>query len=373
MNSINTIIIAAISSRIYVQAAIEARFEVIAIDAFADVDTLNIAKKVIQLDVVNGQFERELLLKSLTEIDIKQCIGFCYGAGFEAQTDLLEDIAKILPIIGNAATVVKACKNPQRFFALCDVLNIQYPATSFEKPNRTQGWLQKTIGGTGGAHIKPVLPLNLGLTQPVYYQKIQAGTPMSCLFLADSKQVQILGVNEQWCSPATLSPYRFGGAVSHAVLSDNVQHQLEEFVQAASLEWDLKGLNSCDFIVHNNELFMLELNPRLSATFDLYKAKRGHLFAAHVAAFTAQLNSGHKVAWPDNDWPVIEKKSRAMQIIYANQTAKIPMDMDWPNWVSDVPQPNRIILAGMPICTILAEARTAKLAKKKVLERAASL
>ena len=109
----------------YVQAAVEAGFEVIAIDAFADLDTQKIATKIIQVNMLDGQFERESILKIFSEIDVKQCIGFCYGAGFEAQTDLLVDIAKILPIIGNTASVVKACKNPQRFFALCDELNIQ--------------------------------------------------------------------------------------------------------------------------------------------------------------------------------------------------------------------------------------------------------
>ena len=239
----------------------------------------------------------------------------------------------------------------------------------FEKPNRTQGWLQKTIGGTGGAHIKPVLPLNLGLTQPVYYQKIQAGTPMSCLFLAQNKQAQILGVNEQWCSPAPFSPYRFGGAVSHANISESTLHKLEIFVQAASTEWDLKGLNSCDFIVQNDALFMLEVNPRLSATLGLYKAKRGNLFAAHVAAFMAQFKNKNATSCLNNHWPILEKKSRAMQIVYANHTAKVPLQMDWPEWVTDVPQPDSVIVAGMPICTVMAEAHTAKLAKKKGLRK----
>lgn len=357
----------------YVQAAVEAGFEVIAIDAFADVDTQKIAAKVIHVNLLDGQFERESILKSLAEVDIEQCIGFCYGAGFEAQADLLEDIAKILPIIGNEACVIKACKNPQQFFALCDELNIQYPATIFEKPDYTVGWLQKSVGGSGGAHIKPVLPLSLGLTNSVYYQKIQAGTPMSCLFLANDKQAKILGVSEQWCSPSTLSAYRFGGAVSHAALSDTALHQLEIFVQDASAKWHLKGLNSCDFIVQNHVLFMLEVNPRLSATLSLYKAKRGNLFYAHVAAFMKQLKNPSAMQHLENHWLIVEKKSRAMQIIYANQTAKVPLQMDWPEWVADVPQPDSVIAAGMPICTVMAQAHTAKLAKKKALQRAASL
>ena len=363
MNSNNIVVIAAISSRLYVQAAVDAGFEVIAIDAFADVDTQKLAIKNIQIDIVDGQFHHQQLLAVLNQIDVNSCIGFCYGAGFEAQPALLAEIANLLPVIGNNAAAVNKCKQPQQFFALCDTLKIAYPETVFEKPNSTLSWLQKTTGASGGIHIKPVLPLNIEATQQVYYQKIQAGTPISCLFLADGKQGQVLGFNEQWCSPTVTAPYRFGGAVSHASVSDIAQHKLEAFVQAATAEWGLKGLNSCDVIVQNDAVFVLEINPRLSASLGLYVAKRGNLFAAHVASSQGLLVQ----------WPTVEKQSRALQIIYANQTAKVPPEMDWPDWVCDIPQPNSVIPAGMPICSVMVEARTAKLAKKKVLERAASL
>lgn len=366
MNQI--IIIAAISSRAYVQAAVEAGFEVIAIDCFADVDTQLLAKQVIQIDAHEGQFDAKQLLNALNQLKLNDCIGFAYGAGFEAQPDLLDEIALILPIIGNHSDAIKQSKQPQSFFALCDLFAMPYPKTVFEKPANTIGWLQKTVGASGGEHIKTVIPLNffplnLGLSPAVYYQKRQAGTPVSCLFLADGSNALIFGFNEQWCSPTLLSPYRFGGAVSQIALSDIAQNQLTKFIAAITQKLALKGLNSCDFLVQNDGILMLEINPRLSASVGLYQAKRGNLFASHVSACLGQLN----------DWPVIDKKSRAIQIIYANKQAKVQLDMDWPEWVSDIPQPNSVIPAGMPICSVIAEARTAKLAKQKVLQRAASL
>lgn len=363
----NTIIIAAISSRCYVQAAVDAGFEVIAIDAFADLDTQNLAKKVIQIEVNDGQFDPQQLLHALKENIESKFIGFAYGAGFEAQPELLTQIASIMPIIGNTAEGVEHCKQPQDFFALCDVLSMSHPKTAFEKPINTLGWLQKKIGASGGEHIKSLLPLDLALdiqpTTQIYYQKKQSGTPISCLFLADGKNALILGFNEQWCSPTVLSPYRFGGAVSHTDLNENTQNILAAFIQSVTQKLGLKGLNSCDCLVQDNEVFVLEINPRLSASLGLYQAKRGKLFAAHVAACLGQLK----------EWPVVDKISRAMQIVYAKQIAKVPAEMDWPEWVCDIPQPDSVIPAGGPICSVIAEARTPKLAKQKVLERAASL
>lgn len=359
---INTIIIAAISSRSYVQAAVEAGFEVIALDAFADVDTKKFAK-VIQLDVNNGQFHSEQLLQALKQLDLSSCIGFAYGAGFEAQPDLLKQIALIVPIIGNSTEVLEQCKQPRDFFSLCDAYNMPYPETVFEKPTNTLGWLQKTVGASGGEHVKSVLPLDLSSTRQVYFQKKQSGKPISCLFLADRKKALILGFNEQWCSPTVMSPYRFGGVVSQAELNEDGQNQLIQFIQAVTQKLSLKGINSCDCIVQDNEVFVLEINPRLSASLALYKANRGNLFDAHVAACLGKLV----------EWPVVDTQSRAMQVIYAEQIAKVPVAMDWPEWVCDIPQPNSVIPSGAPICTVTAQARTAKLAKQKVLERAASL
>ena len=361
--AIKRIIVAAISSRAYVQAAIHAGFEVIAIDAFADVDTQKYAKQVLQVPVNNGQFEADAFLKVLQKIDLKKYSGLCYGAGFELQPNFLTEIAKRIPIIGNDPQTIHSCKNPQLLTEFCNANNMATPIIAFSRPTNTLGWLKKQIGGSGGAHIKPVLPLEIPINHCVYYQKIQAGIPYSCLFLANEKNVQVIGFNEQWCNSSAVLPYRFGGVVSHADLSENVKATITEFIAKATLHFGFKGINSCDFLLHENKVYMLEINPRLSASLQLYSAKKGDLFAAHIQACADELKQ----------WPTVEKQAKAMHIVYANKAASVPVDMDWPKWVCDIPQPNSEIAAGAPICTVLANARTAKLARKKVMQRVALL
>lgn len=363
------IIIAAISSRSYVKAAVDVGFEVIAIDSFADVDTQKLAKEVLQVPVNGDQFDAVTLLQTLQKIVLSSnltYLGFCFGAGFEAQPELLTEIAQLIPLIGNAAEVVKNTKMPRVFFGICDTLKMAYPGTQYQRPIEIN-WLQKCIGGSGGWHIKSISPLSLPLNFPkvnqVYYQKKQAGTPISCLFLTDGKRTQLIGFNEQWCEPTATQHYRYGGAVSHVALPETVRLIIEQFVQAATVKLGLKGLNSADFLVEYEDVYALEINPRLSATLDLYRAKNGDLFVAHVAACLDKLEA----------WPTIEKQSRAHHIIYANSNLQVPPAMDWPDWVLDIPQPNSKIAAGSPICTAVAAARTAKLAKKKVLQLALSL
>lgn len=357
------LIIAAISSRAYVKAAVEAGFDVFAIDAFCDIDTQKMAFDTRQIGFYAGGFNANELLSALASLNLSHFVGLCFGAGFEAQPILLTNIAKLLPVLGNTAEAIAQIKNPQLFSVLCDAFEMRTPVTSLKRPRNTLGWVSKQIGASGGAHIKPLLPLDLPLATPVYYQQMTQGTPISCLFLADGIYAEVIGFSEQWCAPTAIAPYRYGGAVSHAFVSQNAKNKIEDFIKAVSFKLSLRGINSADFLVQNESVYALEINPRLSATLDLYTAKRGNFFASHIAACQAQLR----------DWPVVKNTAKAHHIIYAGNTARVPADMEWDDFVVDIPEANTEIAAGMPICTVTAEAHTAKLAKQKVLARAADM
>lgn len=142
-----------------------------------------------------------------------------------------------------------------------------------------------------------------------------------------------------------------------------VKKMITTFIQTISFKLGLKGINSIDFLVDGDMIYALEINPRLSATLDLFVPKRGNFFSSHLAACQVQLS----------DWPASRGISRAHQIIYAKHETKVPKKLDWPDWVRDIPQPNARILAGAPFCSVVAEAQLARDAKQLVHERAASL
>ena len=367
------IIIAAIASRAYVQAAVTAGFEVIAIDAFCDVDTQAQALQTLQVPAINGRFDADAFNAALSQIDCTDVLGMTIGAGFEAAPELFAAIPAAVNPIFNAPKVISAVKNPDNFFAFLTRIGAPHPATQLARPSNTVAWLQKQTGGSGGAHIKPAISLDIAVDiaekSPVYYQQICAGEPYACLFLADGKQAQVIGVHQQWCAPSITSnsritqPYRFGGAVSHAEITQDIALEIDFYVQAITSHFGLRGINSLDFMLHHNAINLLEVNPRLSASLQLYSAKKGDLFTTHVQACLGELIH----------WPIVEKQSSAMHIIYANKTAHVPANMYWPDWCADIPQPHSEIAAGAPLCTVLASARTAKFAHKKVMQYANAL
>ena len=134
-----SVIIAAISSRAYVQAAVTAGFEVIAIDAFTDVDTQKLALQVHKINCDERGFNADELLSLLQRLDLSGFEGFCFGAGFEAQPELLTKISKLLPVLGNLPEVVEQIKNPQIFAALCDVFEMPTPIISMMRPRHSLG------------------------------------------------------------------------------------------------------------------------------------------------------------------------------------------------------------------------------------------
>jgi len=358
MQSKDVLIVAAIACRPYVKLAVEAGYQVIAIDAYADVDTQQLSKQSFQVSYDGCSLDGQEMLRILDEIDLDGVLGFCYGAGFESHPEVLKEVSRRVTVLGNTAEVIKQCKSPQHFFGLCQSINMPFPRYSDVRPKQTQGWIKKRIGGSGGHHVSMVSESGVDDKQ-FYYQKVQKGLPVSCLFLAAHNSVRLIGINEQWVAADSVSPYRYGGAVSHATPTGLNKESLLNFLQAITDAFRLVGLNSCDFILNHDVLYALEINPRLSASVDLYDVIEGNLLSAHIDACLQR----------EVGLFTVSKKAKAHQVIYAKNDLIVNKSQEWSDWVRDIPQPGSRIAAGMPVCTVIAQADNAYKAKKLVKER----
>ena len=293
-------------------------------------------------------------------------------------------MARLLPVLGNTALTIHHANTPKLFFAHLKKASLNYPEISFSGLKNPKYWIQKQAGGSGGGHITRALPLiDIPPKLNHYYQSKLEGTSVSLLFLAhsvakpsinaadtqtvsqaiDEAQIDVIGFSTQWCAPSTLNPYRYGGAASHVELSRAVKNKIIQAANTLNNILKLKGINSLDCIVAAETVWILELNARLSATFDLYENNDGDLFNAHVAAC---LNLPVEL-------PVPIQHSRAHQIIYTNKGCVVPVNMDWPDYVLDRPVAGSIIEAGQPLCTVIASAGNALNAQQLVAEYAENL
>lgn len=344
------------------RAAAAAGYEVIALDAFADSDTGHAACSLHTLKYSESSFDAPELEAVLRKIEQEAPLGLVYGSGFEVQPALLGLVEQYMPLIGNSVRVLRNMKRAITFFALLDVLNIPHPAVSLQQMSSQDfasgTWLIKKNGGSGGTHIRKAKD-NARLEPGYYYQQEMQGVPVSLLFAADGMKVKEIGFNQQWLAPTSLMPYRYGGAVSRAELPLSVKQQLLEAAQKLTSAVGLRGLNSLDAIMVGERLWVLELNPRLTATFDLYPTADGRLFDLHLQASAGGFA----------DWPQLGGKSKAHYIVYAPENISLPEGLDWPDWVADIPSVAGHIKAGDPVCTVTAEGNTAEQAVALMAER----
>lgn len=305
------------------------------------------------------------------------------GSGFEAQPELLRWIAQKLPLVGNLPEVVAGINNPRSFFAALSKLEIAHPVTYFELPSDTTGILRKMAGGSGGTHIRFVQPAHQSVDDLsdaenaiYYYQQHLSGQAVSILFLAHECGVELIGFNEQWQNPASDTPFRYGGAVSNICLPVAVEQQLQHAACKLSAEFGLRGLNSLDAMIVDDagepRAMVLEVNPRLSATVELYSADQPQLLYWHIAACTNRpLSFENRQA---NSQRAMNASSAAHAILYADQDVIIGYDMEWPEWVRDNPPSAKLpvrYLRGQPVCTVTAQAETAEEVKNIINKRVA--
>ena len=69
------------------KAAVSAGYSVVAMDVFADTDTMQAAEQVYKIEYANSGFDALQFEAAFAQIDMQDMVGFAYGSGFEAQPD----------------------------------------------------------------------------------------------------------------------------------------------------------------------------------------------------------------------------------------------------------------------------------------------
>ncbi len=340
-------LIAATSGRALAQSASRAGYLPLTVDFFCDLDT----QEAGETELVEGSFAEGFsgdsvvrALNNVTAASVREPIGLVYGSGFENCPDTLQELGRNWQILGNSPDVVKALKDPLAFATLCHSLAIPHPAVQLQRPDDIKDWLRKARGGTGGAHVADAS--HEPQAGNYYYQRHVAGIAVSALFLADGELAQVVGFSRQWASPIHDEPFRYGGAIRPADLSQSIMERLAAACHRLTAATGLRGLNSADFLVEGSDFHLLEINPRPGATLDIFDDSEGWLFSAHIAACQGALPAS----------PVAFDGYRAATVVYAESDIdRIPV-LDWPAWTMDRQIAGSRVEAGWPLCTVMAMA-----------------
>jgi uncharacterized protein len=354
------LLVVSASGRALAHSARRGGHPVVVLDLFNDMDVREVARASRGVASARGRFDaRRLLAAARILCPPERSAGLVYGSGFESRTDLLANLARGRELYGNTPETVARVKDPAQFFALLDALDIAHPETQMAAPFNVAGWLIKRSGGAGGSHVKPASKRHRARAGR-YFQKIQTGRSLSALFVADGRQARVIGLNEQWTAGSSAcAPYCYGGAVSGIAISLAIKAQLTRWLDQLVRASGLVGLNGLDFLLDRDQMFVLEINPRPTATIDLYDADyETGLLALHLQACRGAL--------PEVCRP---RRARAHAIVYATDTMRVPSGISWPKWCTDIPQGGSLIPRGAPICSVHAEAASSEQAHTLVMDR----
>ncbi len=320
------------------------------IDQFADLDTQAVSRAAIRVaSDVDFSLEIPQLLASIAAVQEQAGpMPLVLGSGFESVPALVDMIAGCNRICGCSAAIIRALVDtPEVFERLHRITKSKPPATQRECPAENHGWLRKRAGGCGGDHVRH-LSTSLCGGSGYYFQRHIKGRSMSALLIAGTSGIALCGLAEhlRW-HPNADGAFRYEGArlvpdaplalaAAAAALGADVAHAL-----------GLVGCFGIDFILRGeDDIALVDINPRPTATLDLYP-DMGAIFNAHMTACTTG--------------ELLYSKSRHAEsyghlLLYADAPWVVPEGVEWPAYVADRPVPGTTIARGAPLCSVRARA-----------------
>lgn len=334
------------SARMLAQSAARAGIRPVSIDLFADRETRACSAYCESVDAADIGFERESLLRAAERLaPAGRGYALVYGSGLDADSGILEELARGRTLYGNPPEILRLFKTPDAFFGLLRRLGIPYPESGRIRPTDPENWLLKSGRSEGGKGVR--FCSQAEPDSSAYYQRRLPGKALSALFLANGENARIIGFNTlRTVDHLVGQPFLFAGAVNRADLTPEQRRQVQTYVARLARAAPLRGLSSLDFMLDGETCRVLEVNPRPSATMALYDDDFPHgLLAAHIRACRGEMP----------DAITVGRVVRAFKVFFAPFDLEVSEGTRWPDWCTDTPVTGTRIGVGRPVCTVCAE------------------
>jgi uncharacterized protein len=358
-----SVLIAGVSVRALAESAVRAGADVIALDAYGDLDLRRIARVVAIPRASNGGFDQLRVAHASRDIDAG---AVAYVSSFENSPEAVELLARERVLLGNSPTVLRRVRDPLALARVLPRLGAHTPAVRASPPlaSNATPWLLKPRRSGGGHGI-----VSWGRGMPVprtsIVQERIRGSAGSIIFAADGANIAPLSLTRQLSGDPAFGASGFG--YSGSILEP---HHPELFANACELaakitrEFALRGVCGIDFIARGSIPYAIEVNPRPTASMELVERATGtSIWCVHVAGCTAKLPRLSGVA---------HSVAHGKAVLYARRSVVLGDTERWleEDDVRDVPAPGERIARGSPICTIFASARTSALCYAALQRRA---
>jgi uncharacterized protein len=293
--------------------------------------------------------------------------GVVYGASFENHPGLVARLAERHVLLGNPPDVLRAVRDPWRLAAALHDAGLPSPATVAGAPDdRSRRWLRKPLRGGGGTRVRAwrggALPAG------VFVQERIDGVVCSAAAVGDGVGAVVLGISEQLVGRRAFGArgYRWcGNLVPPRLPATALLEQARAICSCVAGAFALRGLFGVDLVWDGERAWTVEVNPRPTASLEAIEAAHGvGAFAAHLQGCAGAL-------------PLVEGAcggAAGKAVLFATEDVVVGDSRQWPpRGVRDVPHPGERIVAGRPVCTLVAAEATPEAVLARLEERAAAV
>jgi predicted ATP-grasp superfamily ATP-dependent carboligase len=382
------LLIVGASTRAAAFSAVRAGFRPLCADLFADADLRRFAHCLPVADYP---------ARLADAVRSAPAAPWMYTGALENHPFQIRNLSRHRPLWGNSPEVVKQVRDPAN---VCRILaERQLPFLEVRRatapPPRDGRWMITPRLGAAGRGIQVWDPTAVdGPTRrgTHYFQRRQAGLPISALYLAVPGQALLLGVTRQLIGLPELHapPFGYCGTVAPLPVAAAVLEPLRAVGAALAAACGLQGLFGCDYLLAGGVAWLTEVNPRYTASMEVLEyIHRIPLLEWHRRACAAFSAGGPSAPWTserESELRACLERPRGRvagkAILFADRdlrisnvdrliAAEIACDI-LPEY-ADVPMPGTRIGPGEPICTVFADGASEDQCLGRLLEAAGRL
>ncbi len=358
------ILLVGISTRALAQSAVAAGYQVFSLDFFGDSD------QPPQAEVFSlvRDFHLPPTFTNLAQA-ARSLVDRVDQVVIESGLENDEVFFSVCPpekILFNSRETVNQVRNLRNLSISLKGIGMSIPETFFSGellPDKGK-FLIKDNSHSGGMGVREwdgITPIQ----QTEVLQERIDGILASAVFLANGKEALLLGITRQFAGIKDLGAPAFAWSGNVAPFdNESLREKIEVAISSLTSAFNLIGLNGIDFIIHNEVPYLLEVNPRPPASFELFERLLGiNAFQMHVDAYQGILPKSLPAYRSGITW--------GKGIVYATQDIKVKDTQIWAsNGMADIPHAGEEIPAGAPVCTILCQGKEIDACWQQILNNA---
>jgi len=407
------LIIVGSSVRAAAQSAHQAGFAPWCIDQFADRDLVEVSKEATTVaDWPNGIG---------SAFETTPDAAWLYTGALENSPALIDRLAEMRTLLGCDSETLLRLRNPAwlaQTLSKASLPNLPIfmpnssdqstlPVSSSDNGHQNFEWMAKPLVSAGGLDVREFdgTVAKWDDREGNFLQKRVSGRVVSGLYFGSGSSARLLGMSEQLCrgSEAGEFSYVYSGSLGPLSADDMPATTFQQAQKVGSAiikainsdDLSIRGLFGIDFVLDNktDDLWTLEVNPRYTASAELYEREFGWpLVAWHVDACrqngipTREQRGGPSLTLRDTSSHAVATKpshKHGKLIVYARQNftapdivhlveqfkspsvlsdapSSIKMRQDAPGdnsriTVADIPRIGMAIGKDEPVCTLLTK------------------